>query len=316
MKKRINPYIIPGTCMILVLLVAISIFYHNANAGKTDPQITAQAAKDIALSDAGQKKEEVTFTKTKLDRESPAPVYEIEFYTDEKEYEYEINAQTGSVRDKECTVHQTTKALQTASGSDAGTESDTDANSDNSKTNLQDPEKPATQDGDQDKTNTKNPDSANNSDQTKTKNAKEDNQTGSENKNQNQKNTENTGVIGVKKAQKIALKAAGLQRKQVTFTKSKLETDDGKNVYEIEFIKDGKEYDYNIDAYNGKILESSIDIEDEITERKSNQNDKDDDDDDDKDDRDDDRDDDDGDGKDDDDDGDDDRDDDSDDDDD
>ena len=287
MKKRINPYIIPGTCMIIVLLVAISIFYHNANAGKTDPQITAQAAKDIALSDAGQKKEDVTFTKAKLDTESPAPVYEIEFYTDEKEYEYEINAQTGSVRDKECTVHQKTRAVQTASGIDSDTDSGTDSD------NLQDAAKnPSNQDADSNQTGKKNSDSENDSGQSRNNNEGGENQAGGGNKNQDQKNTANTGVIGVKKAQNIALQAAGLKRKQVTFTKSKLDTDDGKNIYEIEFTKDGKEYDYDIDAYNGKILESSIDIEDKMTEQDDDQDDdrddRDDDDEDDKDDQDDD----------------------------
>ena len=239
MKERINPYIIPGTCMIIVLMVAISIFYHNAHAGKMDPQITAEAAKDISLSHAGQMIEDVTFTKAKLDKDTAVPVYEIEFYTDEKQYRYEINAQTGSVRDRECTVHKKTRLVQTGKGQ--GGSGDVKGAS--------------------------------------TKESKESKEISKENQN-NEKKSENSNVIGVEKAQNLALKAAGLKRKQVTFTKSSLDTDDGRTVYEIEFLVDGKEYDYDIDAYSGKILESGIDVEDDMDQGDGDRYEKDDDEDD------------------------------------
>jgi calsequestrin-1 len=41
----------------------------------------------------------------------------------------------------------------------------------------------------------------------------------------------------------------------VTFSKAKLDNDDGRLEYEIEFFRDGVEYDYTIDAVNGSILE-------------------------------------------------------------
>ena len=41
----------------------------------------------------------------------------------------------------------------------------------------------------------------------------------------------------------------------VTFSKAKLDNDDGRLEYEIEFFRDGTEYDYTIDAASGSILE-------------------------------------------------------------
>ena len=61
--------------------------------------------------------------------------------------------------------------------------------------------------------------------------------------------------IGVDRAKSIALSHAGFQAGSVTFTKAKLENDDGASVYEIEFRKGSTEYDYSIDAYKGTILE-------------------------------------------------------------
>lgn len=56
-------------------------------------------AKSIALKDAGVSASSAAFTKTKLDYEDGIRVYEIEFYTNSAEYEYEINAKTGKIRD-------------------------------------------------------------------------------------------------------------------------------------------------------------------------------------------------------------------------
>lgn len=73
------------------------------------------------------------------------------------------------------------------------------------------------------------------------------------------KKIKNKKLIGKKKAKKIALKDAGLKSSQVTFTKVQLDTDDGVKVYEIEFRKGTDEYEYEIKAKNGKILDKDVD---------------------------------------------------------
>lgn len=60
--------------------------------------ITEEKAKEIALTHAGLTSEEVTFVQAKLDRDDGQWEYEVEFYgTDQKEYDYEINAVTGEI---------------------------------------------------------------------------------------------------------------------------------------------------------------------------------------------------------------------------
>ena len=71
--------------------------------------------------------------------------------------------------------------------------------------------------------------------------------------------------IGLSKAKKIALKNAKLSSSDVTFTKAKYDKDDKE--YDIEFYTSSKEYDYEIDAYSGKIEEKEVEtIVNEIVE--------------------------------------------------
>ena len=63
--------------------------------------IGVDKAKSIALKDAGVSASSVTFTKAKLDRDDGVAVYEIEFYSGDTEYEYEINATSGAIRERD-----------------------------------------------------------------------------------------------------------------------------------------------------------------------------------------------------------------------
>ena len=67
--------------------------------------------------------------------------------------------------------------------------------------------------------------------------------------------------IGTTKAKEIALKHANLTAASVTFIKAKLERDDGMYVYDIDFYSGNVEYDYEIGALTGEILEYDRDIE-------------------------------------------------------
>ena len=71
----------------------------------------------------------------------------------------------------------------------------------------------------------------------------------------------NEQYIGEAKAKSIALAHAGLSESQVTFIKAHLERDDGRIVYDVEFYSGNTEYDYEIDAVSGIILEYDRDIE-------------------------------------------------------
>ena len=58
-------------------------------------------ALEIALKDAGVDKAKTTFTKTEMDFDDGVMVYDVEFITAEAEYEYEIDALSGSVVSKD-----------------------------------------------------------------------------------------------------------------------------------------------------------------------------------------------------------------------
>ena len=68
-------------------------------------------------------------------------------------------------------------------------------------------------------------------------------------------------VITLDRAKEIALAHAGLEETDVTFVKSWLETDDGRQEYEIEFYRGNTEYDYDIDALTGDIVNYDSDAE-------------------------------------------------------
>lgn len=84
-----------------------------------------------------------------------------------------------------------------------------------------------------------------------------------------QTNTPNTGsatgAVDEAKAQEIALTHAGVKAADATVTKSKLDYEDGRQVYEIEFYVSGSsgytEYDYEIEAATGKIVSYDHDAE-------------------------------------------------------
>lgn len=75
---------------------------------------------------------------------------------------------------------------------------------------------------------------------------------------QTQKASEAAAHIGVDSAKQIAVSHAGLAYDSVLFQEAKLEEEDGKTVYEIEFYKNGSEYEYTIDAISGTVLEYGI----------------------------------------------------------
>lgn len=66
-------------------------------------------------------------------------------------------------------------------------------------------------------------------------------------------------TIGMDRAKEIALEKAGLSEENVTVKKARPEHEDGRLVYDIEFYIVGQtEYEYEIDAYTGAVLDEDI----------------------------------------------------------
>ena len=149
----------------------------------TTKKITKAKAKSIALEHAGVSASKATFVKAKLDYEDGRRVYEIEFYSGNTEYDYEILASNGKIisYDKEIENYEIPR-----------------------------------------------------------------------------KNTSSSTYIGKAKAKSIALKDAGVSASSATFTKTKLDYEDGIRVYEIEFYTNSAEYEYEINAKTGKIRDMDV----------------------------------------------------------
>lgn len=69
----------------------------TAYAKIKNSKITIEEAKDIALKHAKVAKSNAKFTKIKSGNEDGIAVYEIEFYVNNAEYEYDIDVNTGKI---------------------------------------------------------------------------------------------------------------------------------------------------------------------------------------------------------------------------
>ena len=238
----------------------------DATAGTVD----ATAAENLALAEAGVSREQATLLRTETETEHGRSVYDVEFRCDGFEYEYWVAAEDGTIvkRAWELTPE---KALEMAGFQSAGGESigeDAALNRALTDAGLTAQGVTVMETG---------------LDADDLLQVYEisfctagaeyeyeiDAATGAiveksvEGRKSSGGSTGSAKSIGVDQAKAIALKNAGLSAGDVTFTKAKLEKDDGVRKYEIEFRKGGTEYEYEIDAATGAILECDIDREDE-----------------------------------------------------
>ena len=79
--------------------------------------VSLNDAKKAALADAGLNEADVSFTKTEQDIDDNTRVYDIEFSTDDKKYEYEVNASVGSVIEKDVRTLTIPQSSVSAEGS-------------------------------------------------------------------------------------------------------------------------------------------------------------------------------------------------------
>ena len=66
------------------------------------------------------------------------------------------------------------------------------------------------------------------------------------------------GRLTKDEAKQIALKEAGVTAAEATFTKAKLDYDDGREEYEFEFFANGKEFDVDVDANTGRVVKFDV----------------------------------------------------------
>ena len=188
------------------------------NTQSTD--IGESAAKEIAFTDAGISAEQVQYLWSKMDYDDGKAVYDVEFVVNGVEYDYEIDAVSGTILSVDQEADNYRAANQTA-GTQAA--SQTSGNAASQKTTAQ----------------------SNSTAQTA-----------------NQGSTaQQNNYIGEQAAQDAALAHAGVSAQNVSFVRTKLDWDNGRWQYEVEFYDQGTEYDYSIDAVTGEVLGYDYDAE-------------------------------------------------------
>ena len=172
----------------------------------TKKQIGVEGAKQIALAHAKVALKDVTFIKAELETENGRLVYDIDFYSGNVEYDYEINAATGSILSVDWNIED----YSIPAPEPAPTEVPAPAPAPTAAPAPTQPAAPST--------------------------------------------------ISAEKAKQIALSHAGVGG--ASFIKVELDTDDGVQVYEIEFKVGNVEYEYDINAISGEIISSKSEVDD------------------------------------------------------
>ena len=90
----------------------------------TSSYISADRAKEIALADAGVQAADAVFLRAQLDWDDGRAEYEVEFYSGNVEYDYDIDAVTGAIRSSDRDLENfripTTGTTQTNQGGTSG----------------------------------------------------------------------------------------------------------------------------------------------------------------------------------------------------
>lgn len=298
MKKRSNLFktlgiaVIAGTVTLFAACGSTQsdVTVNNAGASQTQAQsvtaqsITLETAIEIALNHAGVARENARFTKTQLDGDDKVKNYEIEFVTDEKEYEYEIAVSDGTVlkgrtelriktdaeskkNSADVSSSKADAAAQTTKAQKAGYISIDDAKAAALAHVGATADKAVFEDAEFDRD-----DSVPHYDIEFYYNNKEydfevDAETGkillmTSNKFAPEAANNSTGYITAQQAKEKALAHAGVKAADAKFVKAELDRDNGVPKYEIEFKSGNYEYEYDIQAETGTVLNYEKDFDD------------------------------------------------------
>lgn len=262
----------------------------NGSNVATPDQITLEEAQTAALTDAGVAAADATFTEGKLDYDDGQALYDVDFYTADAKYEYEINAATGSVysRSKETFSAAPTQDTTPATEPDPVPAGSDTAGSAPAATGMEAAKAAALADA------------GFTEDQVYLSKCEADYDDGvlcyeiefccngreydyeiygetcavrskdvEACDHDNHRNCDNDGIcdgsgsgygaagtaVDLEQAKTICLNHAGCTADQAAFSKAKLDYDDGLAVYEIEFYCSGSEHEYKVDCATGAILE-------------------------------------------------------------
>jgi uncharacterized membrane protein YkoI len=262
MKKSIssNPKkaIITIACVLtaITFVGAGTVFAVGTVAENTS--IGAEKAEMFAFADAGVDPVSAHDVHSEFDFENGMFLYEVDFEAEGTEYDYGIHAFNGTVVKKNARIVNAYKAATNTSAAADQTAATDKAAPETTAASEQTTDDAGVTDVTQDSA-----DRATTADQTVTAAMPQTVEAA-------EARSQNTETIGLAAAKATALDNAGLSESDVTFTKAELDTDDGMLKYDLEFFTSSNEYDYEVNAQSGAIIEKSVEaIERSVKEQKS-----------------------------------------------
>lgn len=225
----------------VILAVAVgSVLGVNKKAEKNS--IGSEKATEIALADAGFEESEVEKLKTKFGKENGKYVFEVEFTKDGVKYEYDILGSDGTILKNEVKSEDEDFGKKENRKKKQKEQKETK----NKKEELKESQR------EQIREKMEQREEREQSSKYDFESLREQ----IENKGPNKPGRER---IDLEQAKEIAVEDAGCDMAKVKFIKAELDRDDRERVFDIEFICDEVEYEYEISREDGKILSKEKD---------------------------------------------------------
>lgn len=207
-------------CVILVVALLAFAGIKVGASVMNNQGIGLDQATKVALQNAGFEESDVTLLRGHFDRDDGISTYDIEFRgSDGFDYDYVISANDGTIIEANRELAELLSGAQNQQDSDQAQESTSGSGSSGSSSNSG------------------------------------SSASSSGTASQSGGSSQDTNYISADKAQSIALQHAGVSVSDATFRKAHLDRDDGIYVYELEFVSGDLEYDYEIHATTGAILD-------------------------------------------------------------
>ena len=207
-------------CVILVVALLAFAGIKVGASVMNNQGIGLDQATKVALQNAGFEESDVTLLRGHFDRDDGISTYDIEFRgSDGFDYDYVISANDGTIIEANRELAELLSGAQNQQDSGQAQESTSGSGSSGSSSNSG------------------------------------SSASSSGTASQCGGSSQDTNYISADKAQSIALQHAGVSASDATFRKAHLDRDDGIYVYELEFVSGDLEYDYEIHATTGAILD-------------------------------------------------------------
>ncbi len=261
-------------CAAAVLALALLSGTIGAAVAGAEQYIGEAKAKAVALDHAGITWAQATFLRAHPDHEDGRTVYDVAFYSGSTEYDYEIDAVTGAIREADRDIEYYSVPRQPAAADSSGYIGEARAKAIAlGHAGVEESETAsiaAWLDRDDGRVDYEVEFYAGNTEYEYEIDASSGRILGFDRDTRDRAPrqsspaaSESSGsYIGEARAKSIALTSAGLKESELSYISVHLDRDDGRIVYDLEFRQGRMEYEYSVDAFNGAILEADSEYDD------------------------------------------------------